>query len=433
MLIYSAKKSPRLEYALRILFRQLLSLNYTLTDDYLFYQEHAGPKIHYGERRLADDGFFLSAHSLLFEEEIQPVNVEVIQIGERPALFPAQEDSDWPFDLFSMCFYCLSRYEEYLDFTGDRYGRFPASESVAYKYDFLQRPILNEWAYYFGKTLKEKWPKLDWEKPKYQFQLTFDIDMAWAYLHRPWWRLISGGVAQLLRGQWGGLRERVQVLRGRAADPFYVFDYLDHLQEQLKIDTLYFWLLGDPAKYDLNADVQLPAFRELIRRIARRYPIGIHPSFQSNTAPAQVDREIQRLKNITRGDVSRSRQHFLILSFPKTYQKLLSCGITDDYSMGYADQVGYRAGIAAPFLWYDLQREQITNLTIHPFAAMDVTLNFYLKMKPTEALEYLDNMAQAVRQYGGTFTLLWHNSSFASQIGWTGWRDIFEQILRIAK
>lgn len=433
MLIYSAKKSPRLEYALRILFRQLLSLNYTLTDDYLFYQEHTGPKIHYGERRLADDGFFLSAHSLLFEKEIRPVDVDVIRIDERPALFPAREDSDWPFDLFSMCFYCLSRYEEYLDFAADRYERFPATESLAYQHDFLQRPILNEWAYYFGKALKEKWPNLQCEKPKYQFQLTFDIDMAWAYLYRPWWRLISGGVAQMLRGQWAGLRERIQVLRGRADDPFYIFDYLDRLQDQFKIDTLYFWLLGDPAKYDMNADIELPAFRDLIRRIAKRYPVGIHPSFQSNMAGGQVDREIQRLKNIIQGDVSKSRQHFLILSFPKTYRTLSSCGITDDYSMGYADQVGYRAGIATPFPWYDLEQERITNLTIHPFAAMDVTLNFYLKLQPEEALEHLKNMTQAVRQYGGTFTLLWHNSSFASRIGWKGWREIFEQIIRFAK
>lgn len=433
MLIYCSKKSPRLAYACSLLFQHLLSLDYTFTDDYLFYRAQSGPKIHYGERRLDDDDFFLAATPLLFEKGVHPLTPAVIQVDQRPALFPSAEDSDWPFDLLAMCFYCVTRYEEYVSAERDGYGRFPAQASLAQRYGFLQRPILNEWSYEFGKALQKKWPELGWEKAPYHFQLTYDIDMAWAYLHRPCWRLLAGGVAQVVRGQWGGLAERVQVLRGQAKDPFYVFDYLDQLHKKYQHETLYFWLLGDPAKYDLNADVQLPAFRALIRQIATQYPVGIHPSFLSNTRPEQIEREVNRLAEITESKITRSRQHFLMLQLPTTYRRLLALGITNDYSMGYADQVGYRAGIAGPFPWYDVLEDKVTPLTIHPFAAMDVTLNFYLKLPPAEALRQVKNMLDALQKCGGTFSLLWHNSSFAPQIGWKAWPRIFEAILAYAQ
>lgn len=432
MLIYSSSHSPRLEYTLEVLFKHLLSLTYTFTDDYLFYESYQGPKIHYGERRQADDVFFLKSASLLFERDIQPQAPSIIEVEGRPALFPVGEEADWPFDLLAMIFYCVSRYEEYLEFKADRYGRFPASESLAFQYQFLDRPILNEWACHFGEALKTTWPSLSLSRKPFQFCLTYDIDMAWAYLHRPWWRLLAGGGIQLLRGQWTELRERIQVLRGKADDPFHCFEYLDSLQHKHKLNTMYFWLLGDPGKYDLNASIQNPEFRALIQQIANRYPVGIHPSFASNTIPGQVEKEIERLALLTGKAVTQSRQHFLMLSLPATYRRLIALGITDDHSMGYADQVGYRAGMAGPFPWYDLPKEERTGLTIHPFMAMDVSLNFYLKLQPAQASQHVRQMMDELRKYGGTFTLLWHNSSFAAQIGWAGWSSVFEEILEHA-
>ena len=429
MLIYASTHSSRLEYALAVLFQHLLSIEYTFTTDFLFYQSHPGPKMHYGERRLPDDLFFLQAKNLLFESEIRPLEPKVMELDGRPALFPVDSESDYPFDLLAMCFYSLSRYEEYLEFEADRYGRFPASQSIAYRHGFLERPILNEWAGHFGERLQQYWPDLKLPNRPFHFHLTFDIDMAWAYLYRPWWRLLRGGVAQLLRGRWDSLTERIQVLRGKSKDPFYIFDYLDEIQDKYGLDTLYFWLLGDPSKYDQNADVQNPKFRALIQSVAERYPVGIHPSFQSNSVPGQLEKEIGRLVEITEKEVKQSRQHFLMLDLPVTYRRLINLGITDDHSMGYADQVGYRAGIASPFPWYDLPKEQRTDLAIHPFAAMDVTLNFYLKLPPEQALQRVRKMIHDVKTYGGTFTLLWHNSSFVPHIGWENWPSVFEGIL----
>ena len=72
--------------------------------------------------------------------------------------------------------------------------------------------------------------------------------------------------------------------------------------------------------------------------------------------------------------VTKSRQHFLAFELPTTYLKLIQSGILEDYSMGYASHLGFRAGICSPFRFYNLLEEKETDLVVYPFQVMDVTL-----------------------------------------------------------
>ena len=76
--------------------------------------------------------------------------------------------------------------------------------------------------------------------------------------------------------------------------------------------------------------------------------------------------EKQRLEHILGETVYHNRFHFLRFTLPQSYQQLLACGISDDYSMGYADQIGFRAGTCTPFYFYDLENEIQTTLKVHP-------------------------------------------------------------------
>ena len=71
---------------------------------------------------------------------------------------------------------------------------------------------------------------------------------------------------------------------------------------------------------------------------------------------------------------------------PSSYNHLLAAGITHDYSMGFADRVGFRAGTCTPFYFYDLDFEIQTPLKVFPFALMDTTLNDYMKLTPKQSL-----------------------------------------------
>ncbi len=70
----------------------------------------------------------------------------------------------------------MSRYEEYLDFKPDKYGRFPASLSVAFKNGFLGRPVIDLWAKEFAKSFIKKFPSLVFRRNEYNSMLTIDTD-----------------------------------------------------------------------------------------------------------------------------------------------------------------------------------------------------------------------------------------------------------------
>jgi len=124
--------------------------------------------------------------------------------------------------------------------------------------------------------------------------------------------------------------------------------------------------------------------------------------------------------------VFSSRQHFLCLKLPYTYQTLIGQEIRDDYTMGFADIVGFRIGTARAVKWFDLANNHVTDLTIHPFAFMDGTLNEYLKLTPEQAKEKIKNLFNEVKEFGGDFTFIWHNETIGDYASWKGWSEVFE-------
>jgi hypothetical protein len=100
--------------------------------------------------------------------------------------------------------------------------------------------------------------------------------------------------------------------------------------------------------------------------------------------------------------------------------------------MGYAELPGFRASIASPFFFYDLDLEIETSLKIHPFAIMDGTLKDYLKIDPEKASEIIDPLIEKVKSVNGTFISIWHNESFAENERWKGWRKVYEDLIEKA-
>ena len=130
--------------------------------------------------------------------------------------------------------------------------------------------------------------------------------------------------------------------------------------------------------------------------------------------------------------VEKSRQHFLKLKMPQTYQRLIENDITEDCTMGYSSQVGFRAGLCSPFYFYDLEKEIKTGLKIFPFQVMDATLIYYLHKNPQEATQVIFSLIEKVKSCNGTFSTLWHNSSFSEQQEWVGWTDFYKSIFKKA-
>jgi hypothetical protein len=431
LLIYSAFSSPRLLYTFDLIFKDIFGIEYSLTHDVEAFRKSEQPKISYGSAAVSDELFFESAY-LLFEKDIRKQNISVTEWNGLKIFFQTSQKSIFPFDVFAATFYLVSRYEEYLPFKGDSLGRFSAKESLAYQNDFLQKPLVNIWAEKIKVVIKQRYPDFSFPQKKYQFISTIDIDNAYAYKHKGLVRTVGGFVKDVLKLNFKNAFNRLSTILNLKQDVYDTYAELSNLQSKYKFPCIYFFLLGDFDERDKNLPSGSKKLQSLIQHLANTNDCGIHPSFASNSNPEKISVEKKRLTGILKKEVTKSRQHFLMLRFPETYWNLIANGITDDYTMGYADEVGFRAGICTSFYFFDLQKNETASLRIHPFAVMDATLNLYLKISPDQAISHVQALINATKAVNGTFISIWHNESLSEVQPWKGWKSVYKEIIKAA-
>jgi hypothetical protein len=431
LLIYSEKSSTRLLYSFDLIFRDILGVVYSLTHDADAFKKSEQPKISYGGSALADEIFFESA-PLLFEKGIHQQKISVTEWQGLKIFFPTSAKSNLPFDVFAAMFYLVSRYEEYLPFKGDSLGRFSAKESLAYQNNFLQKPVVNIWSEKIKELIRQRYPDFSFPEKKYAFISTIDVDNAYAYKHKGAYRTLGGFAKDILKLNLKNAVNRFATILNLKEDVYDTYDYLEKLQDKYRFPCIYFFLLGDFAERDKNLPAGSKEFRQLIQGLSAKNDCGIHPSFASNSDAGKISVEKNRLGSILSTPVTKSRQHFLMLGFPETYRNLISNGITDDYTMGYADMIGFRASICTSFSFYDLQKEETTRLRIHPFAVMDATLNLYMKVKPDVAIEKVQSLIEETKKVNGTFISIWHNETLSEVSPWSGWKIVYEELVKKA-
>jgi hypothetical protein len=430
MLIYSEHITPRLQYVIRFIFDEFLGIKTNITSDKELFINEDQPKISYAPERIEDE-FNISPVGLLYENNIRNIDTELKKWHQLPVIFPVDNQANLPFDLFAAVFFLLTRYEEYLPFKPDRYKRFPATESICYQNGFLEISIIDRWILAFFELLKEKYPELQLQERTYAFIPTVDVDIPYAYLNKGTLRCIGGAFKSLIYLDFNKLKERFNVLRGKQEDPFYTFDKIRELHPDGGLIT--FFLTSGYGRYDKGINPRKDSFKEMITEIAAFSQIGLHPSYHSGRNITILKKELQTLNLIAEKEITRSRQHYLKLDFPSTYNRLSESGITEDYSMGYASHPGFRAGTCTPFCFYDLLNDCETFLKIYPFQIMDRTLKDYLHLAPDEAIEKISRIVQEVRDVNGTLITIWHNDSFSDSGEWEGWLEVYTKLLQFAE
>jgi hypothetical protein len=260
-------------------------------------------------------------------------------------------------------------------------------------------------------------------------EVTIDVDVAYAFLYRNMSRFALASARDLTTLRLGNFVNRLLVSTGTKRDPFDTYAYIEQIHQNYDLPVYLFFLAGDYSHYDRNLPTNLSSVQELISYLNQKFFLGMHPSYRASDNFEVLKEEYKRLADLTGDPITRSRQHFLRLTFPQTYQWVGKLGVTHDFSMGYHDKPGFRAGIAAPYVFYDLTTETKTNLTVHPFAYMERTLKDRLKLDPDEALMKIVELMKKVNAVNGTFGTIWHNDSLSDYGEWKRWRYVYEVML----
>ena len=441
--VLSAHRHPRLRYVLRLLSDDL-GWRFRLVTDPA--KAGPGPGLSYGMESGDPPYPALPAHPFLAGASASEEDLTVRWQDDVPFYFAVGNEvephiADVPApnqsDLLACIFFTVTRYEEYSSPAADAHGRFPASASHARRNGYLHLPVVRTWTSLISKLLRDRFPELPPpHRPPAYLQPTYDIDLLWAYRYRGL-RGVAAGVRDVLTGHPGRALDRLR--SASTSDPY---DTLDRLRDLHGPDSTapgappshplpsprprFFWLLADNGdRKDPNPYPIPEEQRSRMRALSEWADHGLHPGYRSTDDAITITAEAARFTDVFGRAPVHSRQHFLRFRLPDTYRDLRQNGLQHDHSMGYADAIGWRAGTNLPHPWYDLEREEMTGLTVHPFAAMDVTLKNYLGLGAEEAIRRVRELFSGLEGYGGPCALLWHNSSFAAEYGWAGWWEAY--------
>jgi len=428
LLVYTHKITPRISYIFKHFFVRILQIPVTFTTEVGEFVAHNGPKITYSKSPLGSE-FFIHCHELLFEQGINDIDIHVSNWDEIPCFFPAGEISSIPYDIFAASFYLITRYEEYLPHMQDQHECFPATESLAVKHEFIEEPLIDIWAYKFLAMLKDKFPNYNYPDRTFDLVSTIDVDVAFSFKHKGIVRTIGGFLKDLIYLRFIKLWNRLLTVLNFRADPYNTFQEIINIKKKHKVNTLFFFLIGDYTTFDKNISAANNKFKSLIKSVADYAEIGLKPSYFSIKRVELFKKEKIRLENIINTPIEFSRQHFLRLSIPDTYQNLLDLDMKEDYSMGYPDFVGFRASTCTPFYFYDLDFEIQTPLKISPLTFMDTTLKEHLELSNKESLAKILELKATVKQVNGTFISVFHNQTFSENNHWKGWSEIYRKMV----
>lgn len=324
-------------------------------------------------------------------------------------------------DIIAGAYYLISRYEEMVRRkTRDDHNRFPGKESLPYRAGFIDRPIIEEWGLLLRNKLREAGLKVsEPHKEIRKVYLTHDVDQIAHYRN---FRGMLGGILRGIKRP----KEAKQAIRsffgGLIFDPWYTFPYLFRLDHELRqkmgddrceIITFIRSYSGKKKEDKPAVNLAHPDYQTLIRYIRRKkVSIGLHISYEAGCRPELIAEEKRKLEKFTRKSILYNRNHFLNNREPEDFEFLFNSGITDDFSMGYADMAGFRLGTCKAVQWINPAKKRLTGLTLHPLLIMDCTLHEkkYMYMNAHDAYQYCINLINTVRNFNGELSLLWHNT-----------------------
>ena len=312
-------------------------------------------------------------------------------------------------DIVYNTFFFISRAEEVINKQRDEHGRFLAKYSILGQNNRLMIPMVDEYARMLMKLLDLPLPTPSFS----QIYLTHDVDTIAHYRH------LRGAIGGIVRGEW---RKVMASLRDIHNDPAFTFSWLIAQDKKVEgAERIYFVkdTMGkgyDYPQYKLDGK-DFETAEQLIKNSGAK--IGWHGSYYGS----------DKANRLLGDKAGLHRSHYLRCSIDQM-QRLAEVGVTDDFTMMFPDQVGFRLQTTRPVRWINPKTMQLTDLVLHPLTVMDCTLSNsnYMNLNEDEAYFECQRLFEKVHQNAGEVVLLWHNTTPAGNMYH---RSLYPKLLEI--
>ena len=296
---------------------------------------------------------------------------------------------------------------------------------------------MDEYVELVWAAIHSLWPTITRRSSTFRLRPTHDVDEPWA-TRRP--RAVVGDLLYRRDPSLAARRLRA-ILDARSGrvdrDPYDTFDFLMDTSERHDLrSTFYFMAGGTPGESDYRYGLTDPPFAGLLRRIHDRgHEIGLHASYDSYASAERTQSEFDALRAACgAAGVDQPtwgvRQHYLRFDNPQTWRNHEAAGLDHDSTLGYVDQIGFRAGTSREFPLFDLRARRTLNLRERPLVVMDGALLGHQALSLEVATPQIREVVGQCRRYRGDAVILYHNHTVAGAHHRAHYRDLIAELSR---
>ncbi|HBI72883.1 MAG TPA: hypothetical protein DDY59_06820 [Lachnospiraceae bacterium] len=293
----------------------------------------------------------------------------------------------------------FTRKEEYNPLFRDKYERFPYYLST-------DRNIFEP---KISKHLLESGLKIEYpDGKKFAVCLTHDIDA----LFYSRMSILTDVGRHILNDQLKDAFRRPFYNANKKWNPWWKFKEIMDLEEEFEAKSTFFIMGLKEGEWDFNYQAE-DLTQELGIIVDRGWEVGLHGGHEAYKDLMALKRQKANLEETLGRKVMGYRNHFLRFKVPDTWELLKEAGFKYDTTFGYADSVGFRAGMCHPFRPFNLNTGKYVDLYEIPLTIMDSTLfDSYMRTDVSVAWDITKQLIDTARRYNGVINILWHNTYF---------------------
>ncbi len=336
-------------------------------------------------------------------------------------------------DLPAQIFFLLSRWEEKVIQERDELGR-PKEESLfVVKLHLNERPLVDEYITAIASLIQKSGYEKFNVKKHYQVIPSHDVDFVkkWRNTFHAW-KEIGGDTFKrrnITRALYNFTLWSASKLK-LLDEPNNTIDEL--IQKSLinNRKAVFFFMSGGETQWDNY----LPEDAEIIKRwadkiVASKFSLGIHPSIEAAKNADLLKEELTNYKQLVQYQICCSRQHYLKMLIPETWNMLDDNNLGWDSSCGFSHHVGFRCGTSYPFRVFDIDSRKILKLREKPLILMDTAIVEHMKLTEKDAIDRVRVLKRTIKTYGGEFVFLLHNSSLRA-FEYRNHKNFFEELYK---
>lgn len=338
-----------------------------------------------------------------------------IEISENEMVFH--------FDIFGSIFWLLTRHEEYFCKEKDTHGRFLSTFSIM-PLEYYDRPLVDELTLYLIEKINAFFDLRLSLKDQEKIILTHDIDHPFIVKNQSFKTIIKSMLGDLLKRKSFSLffyRGLAYFTKKMKYDPANIIKWILKNNNSIQSESIFFFIaisrMGTlDTLCDIDDDMEKMQIKEILVSGAN---VALHPSYLTSENDEYFIEEKEKLNSILnpfhKDNLINSRQHYLRFDIKEHWNTFSKLGIQNEFSLGFSDRYGFRAGTSRPFKPFDVLRQKTYDFSVHSLLIMDTTLFVHRK----ETFEFIVDLHKKYRDivkvFKGEFIVLWHNTELMTR------------------